>query len=804
MKTSASSLVSRRGRASRRLALACAFASLLPSVRATLAEGQAAWAAGNVQLAAEKFDAVLDAQPTSAEAAVGLAFARLALIACDPEVQAEAHRWGLVVEADPTNLATLDASVRLETLPAAAWTRVETVEGSGGDAARSGRSRHLWGSYVSAEFTGPGTLSFAWMLDDPAPVREVGLYFSGRAHATVAVDEQTSPVRMLENGGAETVTDLYLGEGAHRVYWGFFEPTDSALTGAALYLDQVVFTPDLGGVAPPPAPTDGSIGDAVDSGATFSNTGETDRPVFDQPAAADVQAFLRDTLLPRLAEVEELLAVYDAAGPEFVTLDWSLAEWLPGPYAGGVYRFDRGDALSLRAAIQALRGGLLALGDQWDWSALPVVANFFGQRGEGVTLQAIWEDFPALFTPRAGSDAPASALVLDAALAHVRAASPLVAARPPEFAAAYFVPAVESFDLHASALRFPEDLLPGGLAWADIDTYVPPGTSIADALYVDPVDGVTIDLAPVFSGTMSLRALAPVWRGNGIALGGRPGGLTTLPDPTFAGIVTGGDDDAALTEMLAEDGTGWWTYDSWRTYHGGSGTLEEYLFPWQPVVAADRAHINVGPNYIFASAYGEWGAGVSDHFLTAETSTDLVGWTAATGWETGNFDTWDSQWNFYYERNGPVPPRFFFRLKSRPIEWPTDLTGWVVEFARRGDADRVRWTFTGPDTVQWTKVGSGVVEGPYAARVSRDETELWLTVESPLPYQLVFGMDVRGVWGLLSVVPMEDPLLLADDMALHLLPVIGLGEAASPEERWGNFVFDPVAKTLIEESAPAP
>lgn len=802
MKTPASFLASRRGRLRHQLALIGALVVSVPTLHATLAEGRTAWAAGDARLAAEKFGAVLDAQPASAEAAVGLAFARIALIACDPEVQAEAYRWGLVVEADPTNLATLDASVRWETLPASAWTREMAGAASGGDAARSGRSRHLWGSFLSAEFTGPGTLSFSWMLADPAPAREVGLSFSGRAHATVAVDARTSPVRTLEDGGAETVTDLYLGAGPHRVYWGFFDPTDSALTEAALYLDQVAFTPDAGGVAQPPAPTDGSIGDAVDSGATFANTGETDRPVFDQPTAAETQAFLRDTLLPRLAEVEALLAVYDATGPEFVTLDWSLAEWLPAPYAGGIYRFDRGDALSLRATIQALRGGLLSLGDQWDWSPLPLVANLLGQRGEGATLEAIWADYPALFTPRAGANAPAAALILDAALAHLRAASPLVAARPSAFAAGYFVPAVESFDLHASALRFPADLLPGGPGWADIDAYVPPETSVADALHTDPVSGVTLDFAPVFSATTSLRALAPVWRGNGVALGGRPGGLTTLPDPTFAGIVTGGDDDATLTEMLAEDGTGWWTYERWRTYRGGTGTLEEYLFPSRPVIAAERSRINLGPHYVFAEADGEWRAGASDHFLTAETSTDLATWTAATGGETGYFDERESYWNFYYERNGPPPARFFFRLKSRPVAWPADLTGWVVEFVRRNDSDRVRLTFTGPNTVLWTNLGAGGAEGPYATRILHDERELRLTVESPLPYRLEFGVDAAGVRGSLSVVPWDDPLMVANDTALHLFPLIGYDGAEQPERRSGSFLFDPVAKTLIETSPP--
>ncbi|MBC8012178.1 MAG: hypothetical protein H7067_19015, partial [Burkholderiales bacterium] len=395
-------------------------------------------------------------------------------------------------------------------------------------------------------------------------------------------------------------------------------------------------------------------------------------------------------------------------------------------------------------------------------------------------------------------------LVLDAALAHLRAASPLMAARAPEFAAGYFVPAVESFDLHASALRFPADLLPGGPAWADIDAYVPPGTSVADALHADPVDGVTIDFAPVFSGTLSPRALAPVWRGNGIALGGRPGGLATLPDPTFAGILTGGDDDAALTEMLADDGTGWWTYQRWRTYHGGTGTLEEYLFPQRVVIAPGGAHINVGPNYLFASAQGEWRAGVSDHFLTAETSTDLAAWTAATGGDTGYFETWEAYWNFYYERNGPAPARFFFRLKSRPIAWPADFTGWVVEFARRDDADRVRWTFTGPNTVQWTNVESGVVEGPYAARVTLDETDLRLTVESPLPCHLELGIDVTGVSGTLSVVPFDDPLTVAADTALHLFPLIGYGGAEGPEQRSASFAMDPVAKRVTETTPPTP
>lgn len=768
--------------------------------RAGLAEGRAAWAAGNAELAAAEFAAVPSGDPAYVEARVNLAFAKLALIAADPAVVAEAARWGLAVEVDGENLGAASAAVRWETLAASAWSFSASGGEGGGDAARSGRSRHLWASALAAEFTGPGTLSFYWRLDDPAPEREVGLYFTGGASASVAVGEKTDFVRGLAANESETVTDLFLGAGTHRVHWLFFDPTDSDATGAALYLDQVVFTPEAGGVAPPAAPGGTSVGAGADSGAAFVNAGETDRPVFDQPTAAEWQAFLRETLAPRLMEVEALLGAYSPTGPAFVTLDWSGAEWLPGGLAGGVYRFDSGDAMALRAALLGLTGFLQVAPDRWELGAVPIVASMMGPRADGTNPGNLLADHATLLTPRAGATPGAAATALDGALALLRGASEVIGARDPGTAAQHFVPAVEALSPTASPFLFPAEFLPGGLGWADIDAKVPEGSSVTAITENFAPDPGGLAAAPLFGSGLDLRALLPVIEGEHAVLGGRSGGLATFADPSFGGVLSGVS-DADLTEGLAEDGAGAWSFDRWRTYRGGSGTLAEYVFAGHSV---DLSRVNVYLSQFEAGLYGdgEWGRGVGDHMLTAETSPDLANWTPATGGETGWLGADNGYWWFNYTRNTAPPSRLFFRLKSHPIPWPADPTGWTIEFERRGPGDLHRWVFTGPATVQWVDVSGSTVLGTYAARSQASGTRWVVRVEAALPAQLEFeaGAGPASAHGTLFAVPYSDPLMVADDTALHLFELIGYGAAVDSETKSADYVIDAGAKTVT----PAP
>lgn len=626
----------------------------------SVAAGRTAWNDGNLAQAKIEFQAAVDNNPTSVEANVLLALTKLALIPADSEIKAGALMFGYELDGNPGDVGDSDAQIRRERLDAAKWSYDPTGGKDGGDAVKSGAARSFWSSALTAEIEGPGELSFSWNLSDPSPEREFGIEYLYQANAGFAIDDVDNWWRSIEPNSAET-EEIYIGEGTHRVYWIFSDPTDSIDSGAALWVDQVVFTPDSGS-AQFPTPQPGSLQDGIDLGITLINDGLTVRPLYDNPSGEETQTFLRDVLLPKLAEIEELLSIYTASGPAHIDLPNQLS-WFE-ELTNREYRFDYADALYARASIQALKGVVYFL-DPHDLSDVPLIWWGIRLLSDWEILETAKEQYPDFLKRRSGSDADRAVDPIDQARSLLREAKTVADARPFQEADLYF------FRNQAAA---------GDLLYS-MDNFLDPDTSIRNVVASAGFD-LQIHADAYFSESLDINQLLPAVKGNQVLLGGSPGGVT-FPDATFNGIATG-KSDLELSNGIAGSG-GIWTFDNWKHFPENSGGLTDYVFqPNAPYQSGYIAQIS-STEWRFTQ-YGDIRPGVSDfRQLTPEFSRDMKTWEPdLPAQSSGGFTFYEgsSWWSLNYSgrfsSNGDPTSPLFMRVAAAPSGWPEDMNGWVV------------------------------------------------------------------------------------------------------------------------------
>lgn len=101
------------------------------------------------------------------------------------------------------------------------------------DAAASGHLGDGQECWVETTVTGPGTLSFQWMISSAAAADSMSLLIDGRPRAVISGEVPWQPV---------TAT---LGEGQHTLRWRYAKDGEGAAGMDTAWLDEVNFTPDL-------------------------------------------------------------------------------------------------------------------------------------------------------------------------------------------------------------------------------------------------------------------------------------------------------------------------------------------------------------------------------------------------------------------------------------------------------------------------------------------------------------------------------------------------------------------------------
>jgi hypothetical protein len=714
----------------------------------------AAFADGDLVTARAGAEAMLSHTPADPAANVLLGFIELFSAFGDPATQEVMAKLGYDLSVDLSALSSLETKYFKEYDPEAAWTYVSDVPALGGDAVRSGRSSENWGSLLAAEVTGPGLLSFRWLMEQGTPrATPVGLfdrypednYVSG----AVSLDGYTDYYEFEGLSGplGEVHGDeIFIPPGQHTVYWIFWSESDSSQNGAVLYLSDLTFAPEGDGASSfGPLMTSGTLEDGLDAAISGLETGFTDRPLAEDPLTVEgFLEYLRTGLRPRLNAARSAFEAISANGGSVP---------LTFPALGGTgqtIRVDEADLLYLRG-MMALIDGLAETFAQFEYGEQGIFEILVRLNIEIDTLAEWLANNPDALT-RGGEGESSAALV------YLNTARDLLYAAEAKSA--------ERTEIADRDALFPRKRFPGE-AWypwgddllGDLIAMLPASGSLAE----EPIhwnersfDGGKdpFHLGPLFSSAWIPRAYLPELEGNRIALGSGVDGQT-FPDGTFGGIFEDLDAEdlryrAAVTEM------GWWTFDRWRNLPGNaSASLADYARLGELTVHHESSEWGNSGRIAFRTQ-DEWDwVARSDLLWRAEVSENLLTWEPVETWAEKyenifGYYAWSVPSrviNFNYgDARNPLPS-FFTRFSVDLLEHPTDWSGWEFEFLYQGSVrsslviesgERVVMRFPGRDG------GAATERGPFDAEFTSEGPDVRIRWFDEVGYLHFLRVDLRG------------------------------------------------------------
>lgn len=716
-----------------------------------------AFAEGDLIAARSGAKAILAQDPSNPEANVLLGFVELLSAATDPAAKAVMANLGVDLTVDPSALTEIGVEYRREWSTEAAWTYVANVPELGGDAVRSGKSVGSRGSVLSAEFEGPGLVTFRYLLEygESSATPPGLLYYNwevDQVDAFLILDRLFD----LEDvtwfwGGSELARDgaFYVPAGKHTVYWGLRSGPDSSLTGAALYLSDLAFVPENGEGSSLGSPVgNGTLEDGLDAAVLGLTTGFTDHPTVAAPLTPNgVLNYFRRDLRPRLEAAE---TAFKAIG------DADFAVSLTFPPIGGLgqtLRIDAADVLYVRGLMVWMLGfsetfAQIDLGDQ---SLLAVEVR---QTMELSSLASWLSEDATLFARSGVGDLVFAATSLNRARDLLYAAERKSAQR------------TEIADRDALIRRQQYPGAPndewGSDPLGDFISALPETGSVVDWKF-SPDDGdsdadrIEVRLAPLFSGHWIPRSFLPVFEGNTIALGSGTNG-STFPDTTFGGVLQGLS-QADMREGAAEDGIGWWSFDRWKTIPGNAGaTLEDYAKPRDGEIETGFYRWSNGLSFWYnqnldqAPARGDliWDAEIADASLQ---------WVSYQTWATSHeeFDVsfyrsdWFHQFYANYQGNPLEIPMVFARFSADLLPPISDWNGWEFEFRSQWSEatepiSRLRVSSGNQVTMSFPSGGAGadLQKGPFPATFEREGPYLRIRWFDAAGYHHLLKMDLRG------------------------------------------------------------
>lgn len=663
--------------------------TFISTLEGSIQAGRTALADGDLLAAHAALESAVASQPDSVEANVLLGLVKLSLVGVNDEVDDFFWKWGFRINS--SSLTDIERiTLRYEQSDESKWSYFPEGGFDGGDAIASGRSVSYWQSTVKASFVGPGELSYFWRLEDFAQPRgsavatdvwgpELAEGFASSGEPW----ENSDYFQSIEANTEATITSFF-GPGRHTVSWSFYDPSDSAISGARLFLDQIQFTPSTGAL-PPTLGAPGSIEDGADSNLVLVNDGFTDKPVFDNPSLSDTFGFFRKTLADELRAAAACLAVYGDSGPTYIPLP---STELPWDWAGDPteFRIDLADCLYLRSLIMGCVS-MVELSTSFDLGDIDFQSGYLAAYQNAFSAEELLSDHPALLARLDAFDGSALTNLIDEALAMHRSAIQLIAERPIEGAQQHLIAAqnlAPGDDDHG--LIDPGDLNPTPDAVVDyLDSWIAPDQSIANvenSFTDDEGKEITVSLAPLFDPGWDLRAHLPFFGHNSIRLGGFPN-AQSLSDPTIGSLVTGLS-DKDWTDILEEAG-GSWRYQDFQPFalkHNLDSSLTNYVFPEPPIYRV--------PEYTWETTYFvelEIRPSLNDITLEYQRSRDIKNWLpseAISSSQMGYYLTQNrallylvAQSYSRFDRDLSEP--LFARFKTDFWAWPADWTNWTVK-----------------------------------------------------------------------------------------------------------------------------
>jgi hypothetical protein len=153
----------------------------------------------------------------------------------------------------------LDTTLEFDTGGNADWFYQTTTSYKDGDAAKSGAISHNQESWMQTMVTGPGTLSFYWMVSSEINYDYLEFYIDGvrqdRISGTVNWQQKTYTVS---------------GEGSHTLLWRYIKDVSVSFGNDSGWADWVQWNPSS------PPPPSNSLSDALDTTLDFTTGGNAD------------------------------------------------------------------------------------------------------------------------------------------------------------------------------------------------------------------------------------------------------------------------------------------------------------------------------------------------------------------------------------------------------------------------------------------------------------------------------------------------------------------------------------------------